>query len=176
LSFPILNEYIFITAYDVWSIQFNFVSNWLEWIIISLGLITICKFMANCALMYGIFNRKPSFVKCWLIVGFVEIFLIFLASLLELFLFIYTLTNDRVDDGWPMRRMFGGIVLGLIMIGFFLFIFIKIGLWRLVYTVHEDLKKERKEKKAWDNYIDDATTCNHDDTQIEKGNGKYMRF
>jgi len=54
-----------------------------------------------------------------------------------------------------------GILLGLIMISF-----IKTCLWRMVSTVHENLKKDLKEKKAWDNYIDNATAFNHDDTQI----------
>merc|ERR1712073_26602 len=75
---------------DIWCIQLDYVSNWLQWIIFLLCLISICKFMASGALMYGITEGKPSPIKCWLIIEFLEIFLIFWACIFEFFIFIYT--------------------------------------------------------------------------------------
>ena len=76
-------------ASNVWCSQLEFISLWLREVLIAICLISSCQFMANLQLMFGIKERKASFVKWWLVVEFIEIFLIFWLFLFELFLFIY---------------------------------------------------------------------------------------
>merc|ERR1719219_564372 len=154
---------------DFWCVQLDFVSNWLHWIILSLTLISISKLMANGALMFGIIERNPSPIKCWLIIEGFEIFLIFWAFCFEFFIFIYMSGMRNASITVLIRTK-----LSLMMASFFLFIIIKSCLWRLVSSVHGNLKKERKDGKAWNKYF--AYALHHNHIQIEKANGEYMRF
>ena len=66
--------------------------------------------MANLQLMFGIKERKAIFVKWWLVVEFIEIFLVFWLFLFELFLFIYE--SD-------MEKSINGTTLSWILVSFF---------------------------------------------------------
>jgi len=92
---------------DIWCIHLDYVSNWLQWIIVSLGSISICKFMANGALMYGITEKEPSPIKWWLIIGCFEIFLIIWACIFELFIFISCCATSNVYDREMRPLQFG---------------------------------------------------------------------
>merc|ERR1719210_93160 len=74
---------------NVWCSQLEFMSIWLREVLIAICLISSCQFISNLQLMFGIKERKASFVKWWLVVKFIEIFLVFWLFLFELFLFIY---------------------------------------------------------------------------------------
>merc|ERR1712066_331849 len=113
------------TSDDIWCIQLDFVSNWLEWIILSLSLISICKFMANGALMYGIKQRKPSFIKCWLIINLIE-------SILMVSALIFELT--------ALSAQIGFFTIPVILYS------VQFSLWLMVFYVYENLKKEARKE------------------------------
>merc|ERR1712066_416286 len=92
---------------DIWCIHLDYVSNWLQWIIVSLGSISIYKFMANGALMYGITGKEPSPIEWWLIIGCFEIFLIFWACIFELFIFISHCATSKIYDREMSPLQFG---------------------------------------------------------------------
>ena len=83
--------------------------------------------------MFGIKERKASFVKWWLVVKFIEIFLVFWLFLFELFLFIYE--SD-------MEKSINGTALSWILVSYFLFILLNIFLWNMVSKVHKDFMEE----------------------------------
>merc|ERR1711962_1367120 len=60
-----------------------------KWILFSIGLIAMCQSMLYLGLLYGLKERKAGFVKCWLIVKYVEIVLVVLTFLSHLILLIY---------------------------------------------------------------------------------------
>merc|ERR1711962_1948206 len=60
-----------------------------KWIFFSIGLIAMCQSMLYLGLLYGLKERKAGFVKCWLIVKYVEIVLVVLTFLSHLILLIY---------------------------------------------------------------------------------------
>ena len=121
--------------------------------------------MANLQLMFGIKERKASFVKWWLVVEFIEIFLIFWLFLFELFLFIYE--SD-------MEKSINGTALSWILVSFFLFILLKIFLWNMVSKVHKDFKEEDNVEKSLNRRF--AYSLHYDDIEIAKAKGKYMKF
>merc|ERR1712241_1322970 len=151
---------------DTWLIQLNFVNDWLKWIIVAIGLFSFFKLMANGLLMYGITQRISTFVKCWLIFGFVEMFLIFWACILEFFVFIYTsgIEKTSVNVAYPI----------MIVVISFIFMFAKYWLWHEISKLHKGLKEEQLEEKAWNRGF--AYSLHQKEIQIEKANGKYMKI
>merc|ERR1712083_26180 len=150
----------------VLSLHLDFISQWLKWILGSLWIMSMLKFMSNLELMYGIIGRKPTFVKHWLLLGFVEIFLIFWAFLFEMYMFIY-LSDENTSVS--------GTALSWITFGFMPLLFLKVCLWRMVFKVHKDLKKEEKDKRAF-NRLRFANSLHQDDIEIAKAKGQYMKF
>merc|ERR1711971_135009 len=145
---------------DIWCVRLDFVINSLQWIILGLSIISACKFIANNALLYGISHRKPSFIKCWLIIGAIE-------ALLSLFFW----TSELVVLGHKNSSF---ATLSLAIVCFLMMFFIKYYFWNMVASLHEMLKKENEEGKAWNRFI--AYDLHHDVIQIEKAEGRYMRF
>merc|ERR1711988_1354332 len=86
-------------ASNVWCSQLEIISLWLREVLIAICLISSCQFLANLQLMFGIKERRASFVKWWLVVKFIEIFLVFWLFLFELFLFIYESDVEKSING-----------------------------------------------------------------------------
>ena len=68
-----------------------------------------------------------------------------------------------------------GKALSWITFGFMLLLFFKVCLWRMVSKVHKDLKKEEKDKRAF-NRLRFAHSLHQDDIEIAKAKGQYMKF
>ena len=134
----------------------DFVINSLKWIILALSIILALKFIASCALLYGISHRKSSFIKCWLIIEAVEIFLLVLFGSFQLF--ILGSANESIA------------IMSSVLSSFLLFFTIKFHFWILIY----DVGTEWEEGKTSNRFI--AYHLHHSDIQIEKAGGKYMRF
>ena len=105
---------------DIWCIQIDFDNNWLQWIIVLVSFISFWNFFVNGALVHGVTKRKPSFIKCWLIINLIE-------TTLMTFAWIFELTAL------------------IAQIGFFtipvIFNLIQFPLWLMVFNVYEKLKK-----------------------------------
>ena len=138
----------------------DFVINSLKWIILALSIILALKFIGGCALLYGISHRKSSFIKCWLIIEAVEIFLLVLFDSFQLF--ILGSTNESIAT------------MSLVLSSFLLFFTIKFYFWILIFDVKKYLDTEWEEEKTSNRFI--AYDLHHSDIQIEKAKGKYMRF
>merc|ERR1712126_157092 len=155
-----------------------FLGKWSVWLIFAICLVSICKFMASLALLYGIKERKASFVKCWLIVKIIDISLLFLAFLCVLGLIIYASNLKEVNDEFKemieFSRKLNAICNGIILTLLLLCIFVKICVRYMVSKVHKDLKKGDKEEKSLNKQF--AHILHHDDVEIEKANGKYITF
>merc|ERR1739844_14290 len=124
---------------DIWCVQLDFVINSLKWIIIGSSVIAACKFTANNALLYGISHRKLSFIKCWLIIGAIETLLLLLFCTFELVLL--GVNNESI------------VTLILVIVSFLLLFSIKFYFWDIVLSLHECLKKEGEDGKAWNRFI-----------------------
>jgi len=131
--------------------QYDFLGKWSIWLIFAICLVSICKFIANLALLYGIKERKASFVKCWLIVKIVDISLLFLAFLCVLGLIIYASNLKEVNDEYKefieFTRKVNGICNWIFLCLLLLCIYVKICVCCLVSKVLKDLKKEDIEEK-----------------------------
>merc|ERR1711988_275090 len=150
---------------NVWCSQLDFISLWLREVLIAICLISSCQFLANLQLMFGIKERKASFVNWWLVVKFIEIFLIFWLFLFELFLFIYE--SD-------VEKSINGTALSWILVSFFLFILLNIFLWNMVSKVHKDFKEGDDVEKSLNRRF--AHSLHYDDIESAKAKGKYMKF
>merc|ERR1711972_805359 len=73
--------------------QWDLLHIWFLWFILSTCLISMCKFIANFGLLYGVKERKANFVRYWLIVKFVDIFLAILSFVFILTFIIYELVH-----------------------------------------------------------------------------------
>merc|ERR1711973_1052894 len=152
-------------ASNVWCSQLDFISLWLREVLIAICLLSSCQFIANLQLMFGIKERKASFVKWWLVVKFIEIFLVFWLFLFELSLFIYE--SD-------VEKSINGTALSWILVSFFLFILLNIFLWNMVSKVHKNFKEEDNVEKSLNRRF--AYSLHYDDIEIAKAKGKYMKF
>ena len=105
-------------------------------------------------------SRKPSFIKCWLIIGAIETLLLLLFCTFELVLL--GVNNESI------------VTLVSLIVSFLMMFFIKYYFWNMVSSLHEMLKKEGEDGKAWNRFI--AYDLHQKEVQIEKADGKYMRF
>merc|ERR1712156_1322119 len=135
-----------------------------KWIFFSIGLIAMCQSMLYLGLLYGLKERKAGFVKCWLIVKYVEIVLVVLTFLSHLILLIY-----QSNASWTTIK--GPLIFDTII---FLYNFIKTCACYIVSKVHKEMKKEDNEEKSLNRQF--AYSLHHDDIEIAKANGKYMKF
>merc|ERR1712117_77458 len=135
-----------------------------KWMYFSIGMIAIWQSMLHFGLLYGLKQRKAGFVKCWLIVKYVEIVLVVLTFLSHLVLLIY-----QSNASWK-------IIKGpLIFYAFtFLYNFVKSCACYMVSKVHSEIKEEDSEEKSLRKQF--AYSLHHDDIEIAKANGKYMKF
>merc|ERR1711973_631926 len=155
---------------SLWDIQYI----WCLWLIFSTCLISMCKFIANFGLLYGVKERKPNFVKYWLIVKFVDIFLAILSFVFVLIFIIHELIHGsnitKRQDNYALKEFFDTVNLIIICL-YLLYILMKIGVCFMVSKVHKDLKNEDNEEKR-----QLGNSLHHDNVEIEKANGKYVRF
>ena len=138
----------------------DFVINSLKWIILALSIILALKFIASCALLYGISHRKSSLIKCWLIIEAVEIFLLVLFGCFQLF--VLGSANESIA------------IMSLLLLTFLLFHTAKCYFWILIFDVNKYLDTEWEEEKTSNRFI--TYDLHHSDIQIEKAKGKYMRL
>merc|ERR1711962_375568 len=135
-----------------------------KWIFFSIGLIAMCQSMLYLGLLYGLKERKAGFVKCWLIVKYVEIVLVVLTFLSHLILLIY-----QSNASWTTIK--GPLIFDTII---FLYNFMKTCACYIVSKVHKEMKKEDNEEKSLNRQF--AYSLHHDDIEIAMANGKYMKF
>jgi len=135
-----------------------------KWMYFSIGMIAICQSMLHFGLLYGLKERKAGFVKCWLIVKYVEIVLVVLTFLSHLILLIY-----QSNASWTTIK--GPLIFDTII---FLYNFMKTCACYMVSKVHKEMKKEDNEEKSLNRQF--AYSLHHDDIEIAKANGKYMKF
>merc|ERR1712062_761125 len=135
-----------------------------KWMYFPIGMIAICQSMLHFGLLYGLKERKAGFVKCWLIVKYVEIVLVVLTFLSHLIFLIY-----RSNASWTTIK--GPLIFDTII---FLYSFMKTCACYLVFKVHKEMKKEDNEEKSLNWQF--AYSLHHDDTEVAKANGKYMKF
>ena len=121
---------------------------------------SLFNFLANFSLMYGITELKPSFIKVWLIVGIIEIFGMLLACDFELMLL------STKEPSYTTQIM--------VILFLSLFFSVVVYLWIMVDGAYHKLLKRSKVQMMWKKNL--VYTLTADDVQIEKGNGKYMRF
>ena len=110
--------------------------------------------------MYGITEQRPSFIKLWLNIGIIEIIGLVLVCVFELILLSTT------------KAFYTTII--MIMMLFWLLFLVVVFLWLMVDGAYQKLLKKSKEEMTWKKNL--IYTLTADDVQIEKGNGKYMRF
>merc|ERR1712117_401675 len=135
-----------------------------KWMVFSIGLIAMCQLMLYLGLLYGLRERKAGFLKFWLIVKYVEIVLVVLTSLSHLILLIY-----QSNASWKIIK--GPLIFYTII---FLYNFMKTCACYMVSKVHIEMKEENDEEKSLNRQF--AYSLNHDDIEIAKANGKYMKF
>merc|ERR1712117_235685 len=135
-----------------------------KWMYFSIGMIAIWQSMLHFGLLYGLKQRKAGFVKCWLIVKYVEIVLTVLTALSHLILLIY-----QSNASWKIIK--GPLIFYTII---FLYNFMKTCACYMVSKVHKEMKEENDEEKSLNRQF--AYSLNHDDIEIAKANGKYMKF
>jgi len=150
---------------DIWCDQLDFIRLWFREILSLISLLSMYEFISNLELIFGIKEKKASFVKWWLIVKFFEIFLVFFSFLFELFLFIYESDREKSINGTALTR---------ILVSFFLFILLNVCPLNMVSKVHKDLKKEDEEEKSLNRQF--AYSLHHDNIEIAKAKGKYIKF
>ena len=153
---------------------------------VALIVILTVKFKSYIALLYGLSKRKPDLVKFWLAIGAIEIFLFLLACSFELF--VLGSSNQSITT------------LALVVLSLWLFFFIKIFLWNVILRFYRSLlicsrtntNSQSFYPKQQYGVINTSVTNEHikegtcsriiaynlhlDDIEIEKANGKYMRF
>merc|ERR1711988_406253 len=135
-----------------------------KWIFFSIGLFAICQSMLHFGLLYGLKQRKAGFVKCWLIVKYVEIVLAVLTSLSHLILLVY-----QSNASWTIIK--GQLIYYTLI---FLCNFVKSCACYMVSKVHNEMKEEDSEEKSLRKQF--AYSLHHDDIEVAKANGKYMKF
>merc|ERR1711988_122253 len=135
-----------------------------KWIFFSIGLFAICQAMLHFGLLYGLKQRKAGFVKCWLIVKYVEIVLAVLTSLSHLILLVY-----QTNASWTIIK--GQLIYYTLI---FLYNFVKSCACYMVSKVHNEIKEEDDEEKSLKRQF--AYSLHHGDIEIAKANGKYMKF
>merc|ERR1712117_339424 len=135
-----------------------------KWIFFSIGMIAIFQSMLHFGLLYGLKQRKAGFVKCWLIVKYVEIVLVVLTFLSHLILLIY-----QSNASWAIIK--GPLIYYTFI---FLYNFVKSCSCYMVSKVHNEMKEEDSEEKSLNRQF--AYSLHHDDIEIAKANGKYMKF
>jgi len=135
-----------------------------KWMFFSIGMIAICQSMLHFGLLYGLKQRKAGFVKCWLIVKYVEIVLVVLTFLSHLILLIY-----QSNASWTIIK--GPLIYYTFI---FLYNFVKSCACYMVSKVHNEMKEEDSEEKSLKKQF--AYSLHHDDIEIAKANGKYMKF
>ena len=124
----------------------------------------MCQSMLYLGLLYGLKERKAGFVKCWLIVKYVEIVLVVLTFLSHLILLIY-----QSNASWTTIK--GPLIFDTII---FLYNFMKTCACYMVSKVYKEMKKEDNEEKSLNWQF--AYSLHHDDIEVAKANGKYMKF
>merc|ERR1711944_244234 len=151
--------------------QWDLLHIWCLWLILSTCLISMCKFIANFGLLYGVKERKANFVKYWLIVKFVDIFLAFLSfafvSICIIREYIHGPNIKEGQDNYKLVEFFETVNLIFICL-YLLYILMKICVCFMVSKVHKDLKKEDNEEKSLNKQF--AYFLHHDDVEIEKAN------
>merc|ERR1712156_650496 len=135
-----------------------------KWMYFSIGMIAICQSMLHFGLLYGLKERKAGFVKCWLIVKYVEIVLVVLTFLSHLILLIY-----QSNASWTTIK--GPLIFNTII---FLYNFMKTCACYMVSKVYKEMKKEDNEEKSLSMQF--AYSLHHDNIEVAKANGKYMKF
>ena len=138
----------------------DFVINSLNWIILALSIILALKFIGGCVLLYGILHRKSCFIKCWLIIEAIEMFLLVLFGSFQLF--VLGSANESIA------------IISLLLLTFLLFYTAKCYFWILIFDVNKYLDTEWEEEKTSNRFI--AYDLHHNDIQIEKAKGKHMRL
>ena len=144
------------------------------------------KFKSYIALLYGISKQKPDLVKFWLIFNAIEVLLLLLACSYEFF--VLCSSNQSITT------------LSLVMISLWLLFFIKIFLWNMFLRCYRSLlicsrsntdsqssypkqqygvmnrgvTNEHMEEGTCNRII--AYNAHHDDVDIEKANGNYIRI
>ena len=80
------------------------------------------------------------------------------------------MTITKRQDNYALKEFFDTVNLIIICL-YLLYILMKIGVCFMVSKVHKDLKKEDNEEKR-----QLGNSLHHDNVEIEKANGKYIRF
>merc|ERR1712117_880135 len=135
-----------------------------KWMVFSIGLIAMCQLMLYLGLLYGLKERKAGFLKFWLIVKYVEIVLVVFTALSHLILLIY-----QCNASWKIIK--GPLIFYTLI---FLYNFVKSCACYMVSKVHNEMKEEDSEEKSLKKQL--AYSLHHDDIEIAKANGKYMKF
>merc|ERR1711988_764030 len=135
-----------------------------KWVVFSIGLIAMCQLMLYLGLLYGLKERKAGFLKFWLIVKYVEIVLVVLTFLSHLIFVIY-----QSNASWTIIK--GPLIYYTFI---FLYNFVKSCACYMVSKVHNEMKEEDDEEKSLKRQF--AYSLHHDDIEIAKANGKYMKF